>query len=280
MKKFIWFVLLILSLFLINACSIQSPDISTFNGKLVFFTVDVGQGDCLLIKTPGDNYVMIDSGSQNEENKLKYFLNEYNIRRIDYVVATHPHEDHIGNMDYIIKNFDVKKVYMPKVTSNTKSFENLMEAIEDKGLKINTAKAGVNFQLDGVEFKFLAPNRNYYEDLNNYSAVLMISYDQNKILLMGDAEKLSEDEIIKKFDVKADILKVGHHGSSSSTGSRFLNKVNPSYAVISCGKNNDYGHPHREILSLLKKNNINILRTDLDGTIIFLLDGQKIELYR
>ncbi|WDU82342.1 ComEC/Rec2 family competence protein [Caloramator sp. Dgby_cultured_2] len=223
---------------------------------------------------------MIDSGSQNEENKLKYFLNEYNIRRIDYVVATHPHEDHIGNMDYIIKNFDVKKVYMPKVTSNTKSFENLMEAIEDKGLKINTAKAGVNFQLDGVEFKFLAPNRNYYEDLNNYSAVLMISYDQNKILLMGDAEKPSEDEIIKKFDVKADILKVGHHGSSSSTGSRFLNKVNPSYAVISCGKNNDYGHPHREILSLLKKNNINILRTDLDGTIIFLLDGQKIELYR
>lgn len=280
MKKFIWFVLLILSLFLINACSIQSHDISTFNGKLVFFTVDVGQGDCLLIKTPGDNYVMIDSGSQNEENKLKYFLNEYNIRRIDYVVATHPHEDHIGNMDYIIKNFDVKKVYMPKVTSNTKSFENLMEAIKDKGLKINTAKAGVNFQLDGVEFKFLAPNRNYYEDLNNYSAVLMVSYDQNKILLMGDAEKPSEDEIIKKFDVKADILKVGHHGSSSSTGSRFLNKVNPSYAVISCGKNNDYGHPHREILSLLKKNNINILRTDLDGTIIFLLDGQKIELYR
>ncbi|CCJ33880.1 MULTISPECIES: ComEC/Rec2 family competence protein [Caloramator] len=280
MKKFIWFVLLILSLFLINACSIQSPDISTFNGKLVFFTVDVGQGDCLLIKTPGDNYVMIDSGSQNEENKLKYFLNEYNIRRIDYVVATHPHEDHIGNMDYIIKNFDVKKVYMPKVTSNTKSFENLMEAIEERGLKINTAKAGVNFQLDGVEFKFLAPNRNYYEDLNNYSAVLMISYDQNKILLMGDAEKPSEDEIIKKFDVKADILKVGHHGSSSSTGSRFLNKVNPSYAVISCGKNNDYGHPHRETLSLLKKNNINILRTDLDGTIIFLLDGQKIELYR
>jgi competence protein ComEC len=280
MKKFIWFVLLILSLFLINACSIQSPDISNFNGKLVFFTVDVGQGDCLLIKTPGDNYVMIDSGSQNEENKLKYFLNEYNIRRIDYVVATHPHEDHIGNMDYIIKNFDVKKVYMPKVTSNTKSFENLMEAIKDKGLKINTAKAGVNFQLDGVEFKFLAPNRNYYEDLNNYSAVLMVSYDQNKILLMGDAEKPSEDEIIKKFDVKADILKVGHHGSSSSTGSRFLNKVNPSYAVISCGKNNDYGHPHRETLSLLKKNNINILRTDLDGTIIFLLDGQKIELYR
>ncbi|MCX7904531.1 MAG: MBL fold metallo-hydrolase [Caloramator sp.] len=280
MKKIIWFVLLIASLFLVNACSYTGFDISNFNGKLVFFAADVGQGDCLFIKTPGDNYVMIDSGSQNEENKLKYFLNEYNIKRIDYVVATHPHEDHIGNMDYIIKNFDVKKIYMPKVTTNTKTFANMMEAIKEKGLKINTAKAGVNFQLDGVEFKFLAPNRNYYEDLNNYSAVLMVSYGQNKILLMGDAEKLSEDEIIKKFDVKADILKVGHHGSSSSTGSKFLKEVKPSYAIISCGKNNDYGHPHRETISLLKNNNINILRTDVDGTVIFLLDGQKVELYR
>ncbi|SEF84578.1 Metallo-beta-lactamase superfamily protein [Caloramator fervidus] len=278
MKKFFLRVLIIFLIIFNSACGLTEKD--NFKGKLAFFVVDVGQGDCLLIKTPNDSYVMVDGGSQNEEDKLKYFLSQYDIKNIDYVVATHPHEDHIGNLDYIIKNYNVKKIFMPKVTTNTKSFENLMEAIRKKKLKISVAKAGISFELDGVLFQFLAPNSLRYDDLNNYSAVLKVVYKDNSILLMGDAEKISENEIIKKFDVKADILKVGHHGSVSSTGENFLKRVSPKYAVVCCGKNNDYGHPHRETLELLSKYNVKVVRTDIDGTVVFLLDGEEIEVYK
>lgn len=282
MKRFFGIILALLILLNFTACSeLNTNDNKVdLNGKLVFFAIDVEQGDGLLIRTPNNSYIMIDAGSEKAEEYLNKFLGDSNIDKIDYVIATHPHEDHIGNLDYIIYKYNVKKVYMPRVTTNTKTFEKLMEAIKSKNLRIITAKAGQSFEVDGVKFEFLAPNKDKYEDLNNYSAVLKISYKNNKILLMGDAEKLSESEILKKYDVKADIIKIGHHGSVSSTGKSFIKKVNPIYAVISCGKNNDYGHPHKETLELLNTLGIKVLRTDIDGTIIFAMDGENIELIR
>ncbi|KRQ86143.1 Hydroxyacylglutathione hydrolase [Caloramator mitchellensis] len=282
MKKFLKLFLVLLILLGTISCNQIDTNIIKVDlrGKLIFYTIDVGQGDGLLIRTPNENFVLIDAGSEKEEGKFIDFLDKNDIFKIDYVIATHPHEDHIGNIDYVINNYDVKKVYMPKVTANTKTFEKLMEAIKSKNLKITTAKAGQSFEVDGVRFDFLAPNKDRYEDLNNYSAVLKVTYNNNTMLLMGDAEKLSEGEIIKKYDVKADIIKIGHHGSVSSTGKSFIKKVSPKYAVISCGRDNDYGHPHKETLEILNSLGINILRTDESGTIIFAMDGQNIELLK
>lgn len=243
--------------------------------------IDVGQGDSVLIKTPGEKYVLVDAASRNGKDKLFNYLKSKNINKFDAVVGTHPHEDHIGNLDDVINEYKVDKVYLPKATSTTKTFENLMDAIKRKSLKITTAKAGVDFEIDGVKFSFLAPNSESYDETNDYSGVIRVSYGSTSFLLMGDAEKKSEGEILSKgYDIKADVIKLGHHGSYSSSGANFIKKVNPKYAVVSCGKGNDYGHPHRETLELMKKLSIDVYRTDLMGTISFVSNGKEVNLVK
>lgn len=289
MKKYFSIILaLILTVFLFVSCSVTIEDIGTpeendkteQNGELTVSIIDVGQGDSILIKTPGDKFIIVDSGSTNEKDKLYAYLNSIEIGGIHAVVATHPHEDHIGNLDNIIQDYNIMEVYMPKVSANTKAFENLLNSIKQKGLRIKTAKAGVEFEIDGVAFEFLAPNSDEYEDVNNYSGVLRVSYGEKTFLLMGDAEKLSEGEIIESgADVKADVIKIGHHGSSTSSSEKFIKAVNPEYAVISCGQGNDYNHPHRETISLLNNLKIETFRTDLDGTITFITDGLELNYF-
>lgn len=288
MKRFLLVLSIILVIFF-SSC-LDSNDINNISDSassskesqkkvLTLSFIDVGQGDAILIKTPNGKFVLIDSGSQNEKERFFKFISRQNIERFDAVIATHPHEDHIGNIDEIVSNYEVLNIYMPKVTSNTATFRNLMEAVKNKNLKIKNAYKGVNFDVDGVKFEFLAPNSTKYDDLNNYSAVVKITYGNKSFLLMGDAEKLSEGEILKNNeDLRADVIKVGHHGSSSSSSKSFISAVSPKYAVISCGKDNDYGHPHRETIKLLNDLKINILRTDVDGTIIFDTDGENIKI--
>lgn len=283
--KKILFILSVLLITLLSACisdenlkdisdSLNSDETKKY---LTVSFIDVGQGDAILMKTPNDKYILVDSGSQNEKQKFFQYLSRQNIGRFEAVIATHPHEDHIGNLDEVITNYDIVDIYMPKVTTTTSTFKNLMAAIKDKNLKIKSAYAGVNFDVDGVKFEFLAPNKSKYDDLNNYSAVLKVTYKDNSFLLMGDAEKLSEEEILKNnFDLKSQVIKIGHHGSSSSTSKYFINSVCPQYAVISCGKNNDYGHPHKETIKLLNDLGIKIFRTDINGTIIFKSDGKNL----
>ncbi|SKA90092.1 Metal-dependent hydrolase, beta-lactamase superfamily II [Caloramator quimbayensis] len=287
MKRFL-LVLSIIFVVLFSSC-LDSNDINNISdspsspkenqrGVLTISFIDVDQGDAILIKTPNGKFVLVDSGSQNEKEKFFKFISRQNIEIFDALIATHPHEDHIGNMDEIVSNYKVLNIYMPKVTSNTATFRSLMEAVKDKSLKIKNAYNGVNFDLDGVKFEFLAPNNSRYDDLNNYSAVLKITYANKSFMLMGDAEKLSEGEILKNNEnLKADVIKIGHHGSSSSSAKSFISAVSPKYAVISCGKDNDYGHPHRETIKLLNDFKVNILRTDMDGTIIFSTDGENIK---
>lgn len=236
--------------------------------------IDVGQGDSELIQVEDKN-ILIDAGTS--DRKALDYLKLLGVKKLDYVVATHPHEDHIGSMDDVIKAFDIEKFYSPKVTTTTKTFENMINALKEKNLKLTVPKVSDELTIGNATLTFLAPNNTQYEKLNNYSIVCKLKYGNTSFIFMGDAEEISEDEILQKqLDIKADVIKVGHHGSRSSSTKAFLEKVNPKNAVISCEKGNDYGHPHKVTIDKLNAKNINVFRTDLEGTIIAISDGNEI----
>ena len=275
-------ITLLLIVFTLTACTTSTPAENSSNidsnNTIKISYINVGQGDSALIQVNGKN-LLIDAGTNESADNLISYLNKQSIKKLDYVVATHPHEDHIGGMDTVIKKYEIGQFYAPKKLTNTKTFESMMNELKAKNLKINVAKAGINLDLGkNVKCEMIAPNSaDYGEGINNYSAVIKITYGNSKFLFTGDAEKLSEKEILNKnYDVSSDVLKLGHHGSSSSSSKSFLDKVSPKIAIVSCGKNNDYGHPHSETINELTKRKIQIYRTDVDGTIILKSDGTKI----
>lgn len=279
LKKIILVLVVILSLSF-AACSSESSSkkapISTGNELKVHF-IDVGQGDSILVQFKDKN-LLIDAGPRSSSNDLLKYLKGINLTKLDYVVATHPHEDHIGGMPEIIKNFEIGEFYAPKKQASTKIFQTMVEDLKKKNHKINVAKTGVSLDMDSdISVEMIAPNSSDYENVNNYSAVIKVTYKDTSFLFTGDAEKLSEKEILqKKYDIKADVLKLGHHGSSTSSSKEFLDKVNPKIAVASLGKDNDYGHPHKEIIKAMKDRNITFYRTDELGTIVLKSDGKNI----
>lgn len=271
-KSLILLLLLLLCIFTVG-CD-NNNNIKNNTGEVNIHYIDVGQADSELIQI-GNKNILIDAG--NNDNMAYDYLKKIGISKLDYVIATHPHADHIGGMANVIKNFQVDNFYSPKVTSTTKTFENMVNELKNKNLKMKVPNVGETIDIGEAQLIFLAPNSEKYEDLNNYSIVCKLVYGNTSFLFTGDAEDVSEGEILKnKTDVHADVLKVGHHGSHSSTTTEFLNKVNPTYAIISCGKDNDYGHPHKETLDKLNEKNIKIIRTDLNGTIIASSDGKNI----
>ncbi|WP_333861259.1 ComEC/Rec2 family competence protein [Clostridium sp.] len=281
-KKYFNIIVLLISItFLISGCvdlkSSQTSNSSTNSSEFVVHYIDIGQGDSELIQINNKN-LLIDAGPTKNTNKLLSYLNSINIKKLDYVIATHPDEDHIGGMSTIIDTYPIGKFYAPKKTVTTRTFENMITELKSKNMKINVPTAGMHLDLDeNTKAEIIAPNNNNYEDTNNYSIVLKISYGNTKFLFTGDAEKLSEKEILdKNYDISSNVLKVGHHGSSNSTSDEFLDKISPEIAIISCGENNKYGHPHKETLRKLKKRNIRIYRTDIDGTIILTSNGRDI----
>jgi competence protein ComEC len=272
------FIILIAVIFNFTGCNeVITPVKNTTNSSnLLVHYIDVGQADSILIQVNRKN-ILIDAGNRNDGASVVSYLKEHRVKKLDYIVATHPHEDHIGGMSSVLKDFTIGDFYAPKKSSDTKTFENMVTALNGK--KIFTIKAGVKLDLgEDTEFEFLAPNSTDYKETNDYSAVVKLTYGNNKFLFMGDAEKLSEDEIlIANYDIKSDVLKVGHHGSSTSSSRAFLDKVKPTIAVISVGKDNDYGHPNKETLSEFKKRNYKLFRTDIDGTIVLESDGKSIK---
>lgn len=279
MKKKLTLILLLLlfttSLF---SCSEKEKSyVNTNNFQVHYF--DVGQGESILVQVNNKN-LLIDAGPKDAESQLIKNLNNLSIKKLDYAIATHPHEDHIGGMGQVIKNFDIGKFYAPKVTSNTKTFEYMVNQLNNKNLKINIIKPGMGDDIDlgkDTKVEVFSPINSSYDNLNNYSPIIKISYKSTSFLFTGDAEKLSEKEVLnKRYDIKSDVLKIGHHGSSSSTSKEFLNEVNPKIAVISVGKNNDYGHPHKETISSLKNKGIKYFRTDEEGTISLESDGKTV----
>ena len=226
---------------------------SEYSGMSVTY-LNVGQGDSELIQVNGIN-MLIDAGTNAGANDLVKDLKNRGIKTIDIAIATHPHEDHIGGMDEVLENFDVKSFYAPKVAHTTKTYENMLKAVKNEGLKIKQIKEGTKIDLGkDTEVQVYSPVKSQYEELNNYSPVMKISYGQNSFMFTGDAESLVEKEILNENkDLKADVLKLGHHGSHSSTSEEFLKAVDPSIAIVSCAKDNKYGHPHKETMSNLKK---------------------------
>lgn len=245
--------------------------------------IDVGQGDAILIMGPNGENLLIDAGTNRNTDDLLSYIQEQGVKSFTAVVATHPHEDHIGGLDKVIDKFEVQNVYMPRVTHTTKTFEDVLDAIERKGLRIKRITSGVRIPISFGDAMFLAPVSEEYEDLNNYSGVLRLQHGDHAYLFTGDAEMLSENEMLSEHPpelLRAHVLKVGHHGSSSSTSKDFLDAVRPVYGIISLGEDNSYGHPHAEVLERLEDSGVTVLRTDLDGTIILRSDGKEIKLLK
>lgn len=265
---------LLLVLFCILAAFKPSADVSAGVPTLKIHFLSVGQADCILVQTPAGYNMLIDAGNNDDAGFITSYLDGLNIKRLDILIGTHPHEDHIGSLDTVIRRYQIGQVYMPKVTTTTKTFEDVLLAVKEKALRINTAKAGVNITIDpGVKMEFLAPSSGTYNDLNNYSAVLKLVYGNTSFLFAGDAEAISETEMLAAgYNLSSDVLKVGHHGSDSSSSEAFIRKVSPKYAVISVGTGNSYGHPSPIILNRLKNYGAEILRTDLDGTVVIASD--------
>ena len=241
--------------------------------------IDVGQGDAILVQVNNKN-LLIDAGPRESKDKLINYLDKIDIKKLDYVIATHPHEDHIGSMSYVIDKYDVESFYAPKIEHTTKTFERMIEALSDKNLKINVIKEGMSSIILGenTRVSVFSPVDDTYEQLNNYSPIIKIEFGNNSFLFTGDAEKLVEKEVLEKgYDLRADVLKLGHHGSTSSTSEKFLKAVNPSICVIEVGKDNDYGHPHKETLELIKKNKLKVYRTDVDSDVVLISDGSTIK---
>lgn len=243
------------------------------DGTLQVYFVDVGQADSILIRDDSGS-VLIDAGNNEDGKKLVEYYKSLGITEFKYVIGTHAHEDHIGGMDDIINAFNITTFYMPAAMTTTATFEDVLDALDAKNMAFNTTEIDSTFKVGDAEFTVVYTGTDT-SDLNNTSIVLKLKYGNNTFLFMGDATSKVEKIILDK-DIKADLLKVGHHGSQYSSTDAFLDKVNPKYAVIEVGKNNTYDHPKDVTLNKLSERNIQVHRTDEEGTILVTSDGNDL----
>lgn len=284
-KKFISFILAVL--FIIgyyifedipteesysNKDEIKVNNIVTTDLQIYYF--DVGQADSTLIINNGHS-MLIDAGNNEDGEKLvTYIKEELNITTIDYVVGTHPHEDHIGGLDDIINNFNIKEVYLPEAMTTTKTFEDVLDAIANKELSITVPTIGETFKLGEADFEVIYTGTGE-KDLNEASIILRMIFGNKTYLFTGDTTEEVEETILNS-NIDIDVLKVAHHGSKYSSSEEFLNIATPEYAIISAGEGNSYGHPEPETLTRLKKHTNNIYITKDLGTILLTSDGKII----
>lgn len=257
----------------------KKDNVTVADGEIEIHVIDVGQADCILFRSKqGD--ILFDAGTNASEKQLKAYLDNLNVKEFKYVIFTHPHEDHIGGADMILNEYKVEKAIIPDAEANTKTYDLMMKGLDEKNVDVYKAESGAKYSLGDINMKILAPNSDKYSSLNNYSVVVKVEYGNNSFMMTGDAETLSEKEILAKYrasSLKCDFLKVGHHGSDTSTSEEFLNAVSPSIAVISCGVDNKYGHPCAVTLDKLEKANVKYYRTDKEGSLVFKCDGKTIE---
>ena len=245
------------------------------DGRLNIYYFNVGQADSILVEN-NDKYMLIDAGNNADGLNIVNYMKNMGINKVEHLVATHAHEDHIGGMDDIINNFVIDNFYMPDVITTTKTFEDVITALENNNVKFNVPNIGDKFMLGGCMFEILHLSDDD-SDLNDTSIVMRGVYGENSFLFMGDATSNVEKNILKK-NIDSDVLKVGHHGSKYSSMISFLNKVSPTYSIISVGYDNSYEHPHGVTLTNLNDVGSKVYRTDVDGTILVSSDGENIEI--
>ncbi len=288
MKKIkVIFIALLLALFM-TGCSTDDSvavsgsgeqaagKISQSDSDMEVHFIDVGQGDSTLIKV-GEHAMLIDAGDNSEGTAVQSYLESQNVEKLDYAIGTHPDADHIGGLDVIVYKFDCKKVFMPDVTSDTKTYDDVVQALKSKNQKAQTPKIGKTYSLGDATFTVIAPVKDYGEDTNNWSIGILLQYGNNRFLFTGDAAKQAEEDMIDAGeDLSADVYKASHHGSKTGSSDDFLDKVNPTYAVISCGEDNKYGHPSAQTLNNFRSRGIKTFRTDNQGTIVAYSNGSNI----
>lgn len=258
-----------------NSVSKEEPKIAKeVSGDLNIQFLDVGQADAILIQNKGVN-MLIDAGNNEDGELLVDYFNDLGIESFEYVVGTHAHEDHIGGMDDIINNFEVKTFYMPDAVTTTMTYEDVLISLEEKEIKYSVPSIGEEFYLNDAYFEVLYVGTDE-SDLNDTSIVLKLTYGENEFLFMADASSNVEERLIDQ-DIDVDLLKVGHHGSEYSTTDEFLKKTTPSYAIIMVGEKNSYNHPTPQTLSRLRNSNVKVYRTDESGTILVTSDGKELK---
>ena len=282
-KNILFFALLIISFSIIGCVDIDSGYVSLSDpveagndneGNLTVHFIDVGQGDSILIETPNGNTMLIDGGSRSEGVTVIKYLNQLDISTINVMVATHPHEDHIGGLNDVLSNFNVLQVYDPGVVHTSQTYENFLLEIDAKNIDYTIGKAGHSIDLDpNIAIEIISPEIIDEDELNDDSIVIKMTYHDVSFLFTGDAESPPENAMVQNYNVDATILKVGHHGSSSSTSQTFLNEVSPEVAIISEGVDNSYGHPTSSTLNKLESVGAYVYRTDIHGTVIVSTDG-------
>lgn len=248
-----------------NDCITTIPQ----DNNLRVYCLDVGQGDSILI-TNNNKTMLIDASTNEMGSRVVKYLNDLGIKKIDYLVGTHPHEDHIGGLDNVIKNFDIGTIYMPNVVATTKTYEEVIDAISAKKLKVTSPKTGDKFTVGNAECEVMSI-RNDKDDYNNCSIVIKMDFNNVSYLFTGDAEESVESS--RKWP-HIDVLKVGHHGSNTSSSKNFLEQIKPEVALISVGQGNTYGHPTQATLKRLSNIGAKIYRTDENGTILLIEKGE------
>ena len=256
------------------------------NDELKVYFIDVGQADSILIKISNDENILIDGGNNADGNYLVKYLTSIGVEHIDTIVATHPHEDHIGGLDTIMDNIPTDKIYLPYIKDadipTTKTYKEFLESIYKNELIVCESKNNEYiYDVGDVKLQIISPDDITTGELNDYSIVTRLQFYNNSFLFTGDASTNINDYIMNNYDkdfLNIDVLKVGHHGSRTSTDDKWLKTLTPEYGIIMCGECNEYSHPHKEILDLLNYNNVNVLRTDIDGTIIITSDGNNIKI--
>ena len=268
-KSLIKIFLLFLLAIYVNGCT---------KGKLFsVHIIDVGQGDSIFIQTLEDKRILIDAGDEEAEHTVYSYLKRKGVKKIDVLIATHPDTDHIGSMDYIIDKFKISHFYMPDAKTDSEAFYNLLDSCRDKNLKIEYLTKGDVLKIDSsTTMEILSPST--ITDKNNLNSIVsLLNYKGYEFLFTGDAEKENESEILSSCNLPdIEFLKAGHHGSSSSSTNEFIEKLKPEAVAISCGYNNDYGHPHRSVLDTFRENGSVVYRTDKNGSLVFYCDENGI----